>query len=193
MDRIANFIDGGYLDKVLKLEFNLAPIDYSLLANWMANGIDILRTYYYNCLPYKNNPPSPEQAKRFSRKQSFFYSLQRMPKFDVREGKLEFRGIDRDTGNPIFQQKRVDILLGVDLALLASKNKITHAGILTSDSDFLPAIIAAKQEGVIIKLYHSTFKDQIRNIDLCPHKDLWDAADERIPITQSVIDSILRR
>ncbi|MGQ9558712.1 MAG: NYN domain-containing protein [Desulfurispora sp.] len=116
-----------------------------------------------------------------------------MPKYEVRAGKLEFRGIDRDTGRLILQQKRVDIMLGVDMVMLASKQKITHAAIVTGDSDFLPAIIAAKQEGVIVKLFHSNYKNAIENINLRPHRDLWEAADERYVISQDVINSILRK
>ncbi|OPX84567.1 MAG: NYN domain protein [Pelotomaculum sp. PtaB.Bin104] len=190
-DRIAIFVDGGYLDKILQREFSRAQINYSALSNWMANGIDILRTYYYNCLPFKKDPPTPEQSKQFANAQSFFSKLNSLPKYEVREGKLEFRGVDRDTGRMIFQQKRVDIMLGVDLTILASKHMITHAAIVTGDSDFLPAIVAAKQEGIMVKLFHSIY-NPTKEIDLRPHKDLWEKADERFIITQEVINKILR-
>lgn len=191
-DRIAIFIDGGYLDKVLQLEFNRAQINYPKLSGWMSQGIDILRTYYYNCLPYKNNPPTIDQSRQFSNAQSFFNRLNSFPKYEVREGKLEFRGIDRDTGKPIFQQKRVDIMLGVDMAMAATKHKVTHIGLLTGDSDFLPAVMAAKEEFVIVRLFHSNFYDATRRIDLRPHRELWGQVDERYVITQDVISSILR-
>jgi uncharacterized LabA/DUF88 family protein len=191
--RIAVFIDGGYLDKILQLEFNRARIDYEALSRWMARDVDILRTYYYNCLPYKSNQPTQEQAQQYSNAQSFHSKLNRLPYYEVREGVLEFRGIDRDTGRPIYQQKRVDILLGVDMVKLASKGKITHAAILTGDSDFLPAVEAIKGEGVMLWLYHSVYCDPARGISLRPHRDLFDRADDRTAITQRVIDSILRR
>ena len=54
---------------------------------------------------------------------------------------------------------------------------------LAGDSDFIPAVIAAKSEGVVIKLFHGER----------PHSDLWREADERTQITQSFIDSILLR
>lgn len=195
-DRIAIFIDGGYLDKVLQLEFGKARIEYDLLSNWMAGCIDILRTYYYNCLPYQFNPPTEEQSRQFANAQSFHKKLNALPKYEVREGKLEFRGIDRETGKPILQQKRVDIMLGVDMVMLASKRMITHVAIFASDSDFLPAIIAAKQEGVIVRLYHSNYickKEDNSRIDLRPHRDLWEKVDERIVITQDIINTILRK
>lgn len=182
MDRIAVFIDGGYLDYVKKYEFNGALISYPKLTDWIADGIDVLRTYYYHYLPYQSNPPTEEERKRFSKAQSFFEALKKYPRYEVRLGKLEFRGLSQD-GRPIFEQKRVDILLGVDMVMLASKQRITHAAIITGDSDFLPAIRAAKQEGVITKLYYSK--------KYMPHDDLFNEVDERIAITPEVVKNIL--
>ncbi|MGB4681268.1 MAG: hypothetical protein WBH65_01910 [Dethiobacteria bacterium] len=36
------------------------------LAEWMAGGIELLRTYYYHCLPYKSNPPTEEESERYT-------------------------------------------------------------------------------------------------------------------------------
>ena len=72
--------------------------------------------------------------------------------------------------------------MGVDMALLAAKNQITDAAILAGDSDFLPAIEAAKPEGVVVHLFHGSQ----------PHRDLVTRCDERIRITQEFVDSILQ-
>jgi uncharacterized LabA/DUF88 family protein len=182
-DRVAIFIDGGYLDKVLQKEFKFARIKYQKLSDWMSKGMSIFRTYYYNCLPYQGSPPTEDEKDRFSRAQKFHYSLRKLPHYEVREGKLEHRGYDKD-GVPIFVQKRVDILLGVDLVLLSTKLRITHASIFTGDSDFLPAIRVAKNEGVLINLFHSQL--------FLPHDDLWQIADDRFVITEDVINKITR-
>jgi uncharacterized LabA/DUF88 family protein len=145
MGRIAIFIDGAYLQYLLKDEFNSPKICFRKLVNRMAEGREILRSYYYNCEPYQSNPPTPEERERFGRSQRFHYALDQIPRFQVRLGKLEFRGHDA-RGRPIFQQKRVDIQMGVDLVLLAAKNQISDAAILAGDSDFVPAIDAAKPE-----------------------------------------------
>jgi len=179
MARIANFIDGAYLNYVLKDDFSLARVDYASLALQMADGIDILRTYYYHCPPYQSAKPTQEERERFARAQSFFSALDRLPRYEVRLGRLALRGYD-ENGKPRFEQKRVDIMLGVDLALLCGKNQITHAAVLAGDSDFIPAIVAAKNEGVLVRLYHgSSF-----------HKDLWDCVDERVQITKAFVDRI---
>src|ERR1700736_4465549 len=121
LGRVAIFIDGGYLDFVLREEFDNARIDYEKFAAWMAGPNEMLRTYYYHCLPYQSNPPTDEERRRFSQAQSFFGRLCRLPRFHVREGKLAYRGRDASTGLAIFEQKRVDLMLGLDMALLASK------------------------------------------------------------------------
>jgi uncharacterized LabA/DUF88 family protein len=182
MGRIAIFIDGAYLQYILKEEFSSAKIDFGLLSQKLAGGKEILRTYFYDCLPYQSPTPTAEERERFGRKQRFFAALERNSRFQVRQGRLEFRGKD-DKGNSIFEQKRVDILMGVDLALLAAKHQITDAAIIAGDSDFLPAIEAAKTEGVVVHLYHGRF----------PHRDLMASCDERIRIEEPFINSILMK
>lgn len=181
MFRIACFIDGGYLDKTLLNEFDQARIDFHKLALWMANGIELLRTYYYHCPPYQSPNPTPEERERFAKAEKFFNNLRRLPRFEVRLGRLEFRGLS-DKGIPIFEQKCVDILLGVDLAKLASKGQISHASILTGDSDFLPAIAVAKDEGVLVRLVHGN----------TVHEKLWEICDERAALNREVIKQLLR-
>lgn len=179
MSRVAIFIDGAYLSYMLKDEFDLAKIDYKALADNMSDGMDVLRTYYYHCPPFQSSNPTTAERERFARAQSFFVALDRLPRYEVRLGRLAPRGTDAN-GKPIYQQKRVDIMLGVDLALLAGKSQITHAVLLAGDSDFIPAVEAAKNEGVLVRLYHG------KNC----HKDLWDCADERIPVTKAFVEAI---
>lgn len=181
MGRIAIFIDAAYLQFTLKEEFGASRIDFQKLVTRIADGREILRSYYYDCEPYQSDPPTPQERERFGKVQRFHYTLDKLPRFQVRLGKLAFRGL-RDDGRPIFQQKRVDIQMGVDLVLLAAKHQISDAAILAGDSDFLPAIDAAKPEGVVIHLFHGEH----------PHNDLVARADERTRIDQAFIDSVLR-
>src|SRR5438132_11860700 len=120
MGRVAIFIDGGYLDYVLR-DHGLPRVDYQKFASLLAGPGEILRTYFYHCLPYQSPTPTPDEAKRFGAMQGFLNALSRLDCFEVRLGKLEYRGTDRTTGKPIFEQKRVDILLAVDLVLLSTK------------------------------------------------------------------------
>lgn len=184
MGRVAIFIDGGYLDYVLRHEFGNARIDYEKFAAWMAGPNELLRTYYYHCLPFQSNPPTDDERRRFSQAQSFFSRLCRIPRFHVREGKLAFRGRDASTGQLIFEQKRVDLMLGLDMALLAAKHQVSDVVLFSGDSDLLPAVEAVKAEGVLFRLYHGTVQR--------PHADLYAAADERTALSSDVVQSIFR-
>jgi len=185
MHKVAFFIDGAYLDHVLVSEFSNQRINYQLLTRAIVGKAgpdrEIVRVYYYHCLPYQDTHPTLEQSQRFSNMQRFFRALQRTARFEVRQGRLAYRGID-DRGTPIFEQKRTDLLLGLDLVLLATKKSIDEAFIIAGDSDFIPAVCAAKAEGVIIYLVHG---------DAC-HDDLLDEVDERIKITPDLISSSVR-
>ena len=179
-NRVAIFIDGAYLDNVLRSEFQNARIDYQALPKAVAGESDILRTYYYHCPVHQGDPPTSEESARYSSQRRVFTSLERLPRYMVRLGRLALR-YDQ-SGQRRFEQKRVDILLGVDLVQLAAKQNIQEAIIVAGDSDFIPAVTAAKSEGVLVKLFHGER----------PHNDLWQEADERVQFDQTFIDSILR-
>ena len=179
-NRVAIFIDGAYLDYLLIEEISGARIDYGTLSKQMAGDAEILRTYYYHCLPYQDNPPTQEQSTRYASKRQFFDILDKLPRYTVRYGRLVKRGTD-DQGNTRYEQKRVDILLGVDMVQLAAKQSIQEAILLAGDSDFIPAVAAVKSEGVLVRLFHGQR----------PHYDLWQEVDERTRITEDFIDSIL--
>ena len=178
-NRVALFIDGAYAESVLWQEFNGRRVDFHALSQAMAKESDILRTYYYNCLPYRSNNPTISENDRYARRSRFYNSLENLPRYTVRLGELEYRGQNPDR-TPRFEQKRVDVLLSLDLALLSSKGQIQQAILLAGDSDFIPAVTAAKQEGVLVTLFHGANY----------HSDLWREADERFRIDQALIDSV---
>ena len=197
MSRLAIFVDGGYVDALAEDEFQMR-IDVGKLVDGIQNvvatgttdSLDILRTFYYHCLPYQSNPPTQAEAERYGRKRSFFNALRRLSRFTVREGRLAFKGIDIN-GKQIFQQKRVDLLLGLDFALLSGKRQITHAAIVSGDSDLLPAFHVAKAEGILVWLFHGPRRSRIDGSPTFA-QELWDAADERYEIDLTFMRTIQR-
>ncbi len=188
MFRLAIFVDGAYLEKVA--EKNKVWVDYEKLSSQIlsrvtartpAAPIDLLRTYYYNGRPYQSNPPSEQQKERYKRRRRFYDSLERLSSFSVRLGVVKYRGKDNQ-GKPIYQQKQVDLLLGLDFALLSAKRSITHAAVVTGDSDMVPAFEAAKKEGIAVWLF--TGQPQTRA------RELWQAADERVALDKPFLNSI---
>jgi uncharacterized LabA/DUF88 family protein len=197
MSRLAIFIDGGYLSALSEEEFSvrvdcakLVDEIRSIVASKATDAVDLLRAYYYDCLPYQSNPPTAEEVIRFANKRRFFTALQSLPRFVVREGRLAFRGL-KANGEPIFQQKRVDLLLGLDFALLSGKRQISHAAIIAGDSDLLPAFHTAKQEGILVWLFHGP---RVSKKDGSPTfaQELWQAADERHEIDLAFMRRVRR-
>lgn len=152
-----------------------------------AESVDLLRAFYYHCPPYQSNPPTDEERGRTARFQGFRRALERIPRFAVRLGHLQFRGLKQD-GSPDLGQKQVDLLLGLDIALLAGKQQITHAALVAGDSDFVPAFGVAKQEGVLVWLFHGP--NAARDDGHSTYSgELWTAADER----SEMDDAFLKR
>jgi hypothetical protein len=65
MSLAAVFIDGGYLTNVLR-GLGKPRLDYAQFALWAAEGCQLFRAYYYDCLPYQSASPSPEERARHS-------------------------------------------------------------------------------------------------------------------------------
>ena len=149
-------------------------------------GDELLRAYCYHCLPYQSNPPTNEERQRYAARHRFFTALRHIPRFEVRLGKRAFRGTTGD-GEPVFLQKRVDLMLGVDMALLAGKNRISRAALLSGDSDFAPAIEAVKREGVLTTLWHGSHSKYSR-----PSRELFQECDERRALTTAMVQSVSR-
>lgn len=178
----AIFIDGGYLEKVLKHEFKSIRIDFQKLSTELAGNKEILRTYYYNCLPYQKPSPSDDERRLFSSRQKFYNALERLPRYTVRLGKVAYRGEDAE-GNKIYEQKQIDTLLSIDMVQLAALGKISDAILVAGDSDFVPAIKVVKELAVNVILYHSALSN-------CYHRELWQICDDRIPIDSAIIDRV---
>lgn len=190
MHKVAVFVDGRYLARVLgslRREDGLGQrrrVEHrKLISDLVARAGDdreIIRIYYYDCLPYVNDDPSYEQTMRLEGTQRFHAALRRLPRFEVRLGRVAYRGNDAE-GRPIYEQKRVDLLLGMDLILHSVKHTVDEVLLITGDSDFIPAIQAVKAEGIVTYLaYGGTV-----------YQDLFDVADERIEITQDIVDGAL--
>jgi uncharacterized LabA/DUF88 family protein len=172
LERVAILIDGGYFAKLLELDFSRPKVDFHKFSENVCEGYERLRTYYYTCMPYQSNPPTDEERRRYSAMDKFIYTLQKLPRFEVRLGKLGWAGNE-------LVQKRVDILFAVDLVRLSWGRQIGKAILVTGDSDFVPAVLAAKDAGVLVQLYYSPNS---------VHDELLSAVDESFMITEELIE-----
>lgn len=182
-ERCAIFIDGAYLDKCLEHAFGRVRIKFEELAAQLIGDDSLLRAYYYHCPPYVSQDATDSETYRFENKQRFFNALGNIPRFQVRLGLLVYRGTT-ESGKPIFIQKLVDVMVAVDMVQLASTGKLNRAILLAGDNDFVPAVKAVKDYGVIVTLVHGP--QSTGNV----HSRLWDIADERTVLTSELINEI---
>lgn len=181
--KAAVLIDNGYLAKVLKNEFGEPRFDYLKFSTEATQGFWRLRTYVYDAMPYRSNPPTEFEQQLYAGKQKFFDTLKKLPSVEPRFGRLRPR---KEGG---FVQKGVDIFLATDLVKLALKAQIQKAVILTGDADYVPAVQVAKDEGVSITLYHAAGDARKLGEAFSGYSNaLWDICDERKVIDQALID-----
>jgi uncharacterized LabA/DUF88 family protein len=77
-------------------------------------------------------------------------------------------------------------MIGVDMAILAGKGKITNAALFTGDSDLMPAVESVKREGVLTTLWHGGISPDNR-----PSAELYALVDERRQLTAAHVQAIL--
>jgi len=178
LEKAAVFLDGGFFSKV-RLHFGRPELDWVKFCDKICgDNCERLRTYFYDCMPYRDDPPTPEQQKRYADKQRFINSLSILPRFEIRLGRLQrLMTVDGDD----FRQKGVDILLAVDLVRMAWRDRIYKAVIVTNDTDFIPAIKEAKDAGVLVHLHYCNDKP----FDI--HEALYSICDDRTPITRELL------
>ncbi len=169
--RAVIFIDGAYLQTQLKnqgLEVDYLHLADHLLAPLRESfPLDLLRCYYYYCPPYMSQEPTEDELKRMEVHEAFVAELQSLGRWAVRLGKLQKRW---EGQREVYEQKRVDVLLSVDMVRHAAAGHVQHAVLVAGDSDFVPAVAAAKEHGVTVSLWCGQAKTV--------HKDLIALADE---------------
>ncbi len=172
MERTALFIDGGYLNNVMK-EFPGRTLNFEKFSNVIGEKT-LFRTYYYSAMPIVYANSGIEDVERLEKAKSFYTILREIPNYEIRLGKLVREYIN---GHETFSQKQVDILFAIDLLSLSIMSKIRKAIIITGDSDFIPLIQKVKDEGVSVHLFHGKSYS----------KDLWEICDSRAIIGENII------
>jgi len=172
-EKAAMFIDGGYINKVLRAYFNEHKIDYLKLSEKICGDLKLtrLRTYFYHCLPLvrENNPLDITKQANMEK---FLSRLKRLPRFEVKLGKLQIIGNQ-------FRQKMIDVLMSLDIANMSYEKQVQHIILIAGDSDFVPAIKKAKDLGIIVHLYYHPSS---------VHNEILDEVDELHQINQTLLE-----
>jgi uncharacterized LabA/DUF88 family protein len=69
-------------------------------------------------------------------------------------------------------------MIGLDIASIIMRNTCSVIGLVSGDSDLLPALRLARDAGVLVRLVHGPERTF--------HPRLWEEADERLEITRDV-------
>ncbi|EHD14483.1 hypothetical protein CIN_04150 [Commensalibacter intestini A911] len=171
--RCAILLDAGYIEYITRQEFPNIQINYDKLVKEVSGDNLLFRTFYYNCLPNLDFSTPEDEKNLYEGKMNFFEALKFLPRFEVRLGALS-RYEDQDNNALSFHQKRVDILMVVDMMQLALSKQIDHLIIATGDGDLIPAIQAVKQAGILVTLWHGSFRGKA-----APNRELFQICDER--------------
>jgi len=161
-EKCAIFIDGGYIRSILKQLENF-PLDLFKFSEKIASIVKSqrLRTYYYDCLPIKINSDINSE-KLYNAKKKFCDKISLLPKFEVKFGELQYI-------NGLYKQKKIDVLMSLDIVDKCFEKQIHHAVIVAGDSDFIPAIRRAKNYGAIVHLIanrNSVNKEMLKETDV---------------------------
>ena len=185
MQRSALFIDAGYLKKLTRSRLHDAKVDFNFLFHALSEPTELIQTYYYDCYPYQSVPPSLSEIEKMARKQRFFIALSRIPKLNVRLGRLERFGTP-----PLayYRPRRFEGLIAVDALTLAFTRQIDQMIFVAGNADYCPILRAVRGEGVKVILWHGP---KGKGTSTTVHEELWVTADERHELQAGFLNSLL--
>jgi len=167
--RIAVLLDGGHVRVHAKnagMQFTPDYIEKVALA--CSNpGEEILRILYYDCAPYAGTVTLPVSGakKTYQGTDHWMRELAQKNLFAVRRGALKFRGFALDKKKipyqptaplqdtdflPQFEQKGVDMRIGLDMAIYSANRAVDLIALVTNDTDCIPAMKHARRSGLQI-------------------------------------------
>ena len=186
MKKVALLIDGGHLRttaRQLGYRYNNDFVEEVARHCHRPEEEELFRILYYDCAPYQGTKPLPisGQEHDLTRPDSWISDLAKRPMFAVRLGVLKFRGwkpkktplgsgkLSDSDFVPDFEQKGVDMRIGLDIAVLAASRAVERVILITADTDFVPAMKHGRRAGlqiVVIRLPRA-----IHNAEFLAHVD----------------------
>lgn len=162
--RTSILIDGGYLRACARRAGK--AYDNSLITSFAENcavsGEYVFRVLYYDSPQFRGSVQLPVsgEAKNFQASDRWLLELARHERFAVRRGTLAFRGwkprtspiagsaLTDDDFTPVFEQKGVDMRLGLDIATMFDRRIVDRIILISGDTDMIPAMKHARKAGL---------------------------------------------
>jgi len=169
MKRVALLIDGGHSRVVFrnaKKPYTPDSIECFADACIKRAEEDLIRVLYYDCAPFNGTVKLPVSGSPQIIKNDATWLSQLAAKdlFAVRLGVLKFRGfvpkkipispttLKDDDFKPDYEQKGVDMRIGLDIATYADRSTFDRFIVVTADTDCVPAFKHARKSGMQVVL-----------------------------------------
>ena len=148
---LVQFDGSNFYNKVKKLvpAIHLTNFDYLSFAKKITKTSPHQVIYYIGEI--KKYPSNQKSQRLYANQQSLFFNL-RKQNIEIKLGYLLM-------SNGKYHEKGVDVQIAVDLVRGAIKNEYDICYLISSDTDLLPAIKTAKDEGK--KIVYVAFNDYI--------------------------------
>lgn len=164
--KVALLLDGGFL----RVEARNSNIQYdcAFIERFAHSCIfeeeTLLRIMYYDCPQFRGvrSLPISGKEKHFTASDRWIDDLASRDLFAVRMGTLAFRGwslrkpavagrpLQDDDFKPGFEQKGVDMRIGLDIATFADARTVERIILVSADADMIPAMKHARKKGIQI-------------------------------------------
>ena len=185
MTRVAVLLDGGHVRVLARnagFAYNPDYIEKIALACVNADE-EAVRFLYYDCAPYSGSVVLPVSGgpKVFAGSDAWLRELGRKDLFAVRLGILKFRGFKPKrllaAGSSItdndfkadFEQKGVDMRIGLDIATFAANQAVSRLVLVSGDTDCIPAMKHARIAGLQVALVG--FPNRAASPEMLMHAD----------------------
>jgi uncharacterized LabA/DUF88 family protein len=166
--KVALLIDGGHLRALARQDrLSFTPDFIERFAHQcIEESEELLRVLYYDCPPFAGTVRLPVSGKptEFKGSREWLDDLAARDFFAVRLGILKFRGFtprriplsdealkDEDF-RPEFEQKGVDMRIGLDIATFAAARSVDRILLVSGDTDCVPALKHARIAGLQVVL-----------------------------------------
>ena len=167
--KLVLMIDGGFLRvaaKKARIPYNPDFIE-GFAKSCVSTGEELFRALYYDFAPYQGQQTLPVSGaiQIFPGSGQWLKDLAKKELLAVRLGVLKFRGYklkkipvtgianltDADF-HPDFEQKGVDMRIGLDIAAYSALKNTDRIALVTTDTDCVPAMKLARKSGVQVIL-----------------------------------------
>jgi uncharacterized LabA/DUF88 family protein len=168
--KAAILIDGGFLRVLARKAGHTYDPDFieRVALDCLDTAVErLLRVLYYDCAPFSGTQKLPVSGDQttWSGNDQWLYDLSRRDYFAVHRGILKFRGyklkripyrpvrplVDADF-EPVFEQKGVDMRIGLDIASMSEERIVDRVILVTGDTDCIPAMKHARKAGLQVVL-----------------------------------------